>query len=184
MHYEVSKIITDDQRHALIDLYNSMPSSIAHQDYNLHTVDKRQITSSVVDSMPPKAKEALLAVEGTTKRKSYSHYFVMYEEGAFTKLHTDNDAEVGLTIVTLVDTVDLIGGDTLVMLPYEEKEKKGYQKGNSPRGSVIPKIVRMESGESVTYDHSLTHGVTQVERGKRLVLVSWFMYPQEEEVAA
>lgn len=184
MNYKVDQIINEDQRHALIDLYNSMPSSIAHQDYNLHTVDKRQITSSVIDSMPPKAREALLAVEATTKRKSYSHYFVMYEKGAFTKLHTDNDAEVGLTVVTLVDTVDLIGGDTLVMLPFEEKEKKGYQKGSSPRGAVIPKIVRMESGDSVTYDQSLTHGVTQVERGKRLVLVSWFLYPEEAEVAA
>ena len=98
----------------------------------------------------------------------------MYDPGSYTRLHSDNDDDVGLTIVTLVDTVDLVGGDTLVMLPAPKEQKIGYQKGDDHKGRVVPKIVQMKTGESVIYDRSLLHGVTQIERGKRLVLVSWF----------
>ena len=91
-------------------------------------------------------------------------------------MHTDNDDHVKSTIVTLVDTVNLVGGETIVTLPAPEAqyEKKGYIKGDEHKGRVIPKIVRMNVGDSVMYDRSLLHGVTQVEQGKRLVLVSWF----------
>ena len=39
MDYKVDQIINEDDRHSLIDLYNSIPSKIAHQDYNLYKVD-------------------------------------------------------------------------------------------------------------------------------------------------
>ena len=101
----------------------------------------------------------------------------MYEEGAFTKMHTDNDDEIGLTIVTLLDEVDLVGGETIVHLPYQKKQKRDdqYIKGDMMDGQrAVPKIVQVEKGQSMVYDRSLLHGVCQVEKGKRLVLVSWF----------
>ena len=45
MDYKVDQIINEDDRHELIDLYNSIPSSVAHQDYNLYKVDKRILKS-------------------------------------------------------------------------------------------------------------------------------------------
>ena len=167
MDYKVEKIINEDDRHSLIDLYNSIPSKVAHQDYNLYKVDKRGIRSKLYN-------EAINKLVKYSKRDSYSHYFVMYEQGSYTKVHSDNDEDVGLTIVTLIDTVNLVGGDTLVYVNRPSDERVGYQKGDDHKGRVVPKIVQMEVGDSVIYDRSLLHGVTQLDKGKRLVLVSWF----------
>ena len=167
MDYKLEQIIDNDDRHSLIDLYNSIPSSVAHQDYNLYKVDKRPLRSGDQIS-------AIKKIEQYAGKKTYSHYFVMYEQGSYTRMHTDNDDDVGLTIVTLIDTVNLVGGETIVQLPAPKDEKIGYQKGDDHKGRVVPKIVRMVEGDSVIYNRSLLHGVTQVELGKRLVLVSWF----------
>lgn len=171
-NYTIERIINNDDRHALIDIYNSMPSSFARQDYNLNLVDKRQLTHKLIGNVP-----AFKKIEKFAGKDLYSHYFVMYKPGSYTRMHTDNAKDVGKTIVTLIDAVDLIGGDTLVFLPYVDKEKKGegYIKGQVPEGKdVIPKIVRCDVGESMVYDRNLNHGVTYVEQGIRLVLVSWF----------
>lgn len=174
MNYKVDQIITNEDRHNLIDLYNSMPTNSGHTDYNLYNIDKR-IIKRLYD-LEPKYKTVFEKVENYAGYKTYSHYFVMYNEGSYTRMHTDNDDHVKSTIVTLVDTVNLVGGETIVTLPAPEAqyEKKGYIKGDEHKGRVIPKIVRMNVGDSVMYDRSLLHGVTQVEQGKRLVLVSWF----------
>ena len=172
MHYKVENIISNSERAELISIYNSIPTTKAVQDYNLFTVDKRII--------PPKQRDnpGFKTLDAYAKRKTYSHYFVMYEQGSFTRMHTDNDDEVGLTIVTLLDTFDLVGGETVVSLPYEDKGRNHdqYRKGNAPRSNnrVIPKVVQVEKGQSMVYDKSLLHGVAQVEKGKRLVLVSWY----------
>ena len=41
MNYKVDQIITNEDRHNLIDLYNSMPTNFGHTDYNLYNIDKR-----------------------------------------------------------------------------------------------------------------------------------------------
>ena len=169
MDYKVDQIINESDRHELIDLYNSTPSRVAHQDYNLYKVDKRPVYS--FDGQSCNAISKIMKHSG---KETYSHYFVMYEPGSYTRMHSDNDEDVGLTIVTLVDAVNLIGGDTLVMLQAPKEDKNGYQKGDDHKGRVMPKIVQMNTGDSVIYDRSLLHGVTQIEQGKRLVLVSWF----------
>ncbi len=172
MHYEVDNIISDSERAELISIYNSIPTTKAVQDYNLFTVDKRII--------PPRQRDnsGFKTLDAYAKRKNYSHYFVMYEEGSFTRMHTDNDDDVGLTIVTLLDTSDLVGGETIVSLPYEDRGRKPdqYRKGSAPKSNnrTIPKVVQVDKGQSMIYDKSLLHGVAQVEKGKRLVLVSWY----------
>lgn len=172
-YYKIENIINNDDRHKLIDLYNSMPSSLARQDYNLNLVDKRQLTHELINSV----RSPFEKIQRFAGKELYSHYFVMYKPGSYTRIHTDNAKDVGLTIVTLIDAVDLVGGDTILMLPYVDREKKGegYVKGQVPEGKhVIPKIVKSNVGESMVYDRNLSHGVTYVEQGLRLVLVSWF----------
>ena len=169
MDYKVENIIDNDDRVLLIGMYNSLKPRPANQDYNLFDVDKRLIPGDMF------AKGPFLKLKEYAGLEVYSHYFVMYHEGSYTRMHTDNDDAIGLTIVTLVDTVDLVGGETLALVPAKmPEEKKGYQKGNDHKGRVIPRVIRMNEGDSVIYDRSLMHGVSEIEKGKRLVLVSWF----------
>jgi len=171
MEYKVENIISNDERAELIQLYNSLPSRVAHQDYNLFNMDKRLIPSNNCNAGP------FERIKERADKRVYSHYFLMYEQHSFTKFHTDNDDEIGLTIVTLLDEVDLVGGETLVQLPFKEQMQKqgSYVKGTQSEGQrVIPKVVQVEKGQSMIYDRSLMHGVAQVVEGKRLVLVSWF----------
>lgn len=177
-NYQIETIISNDDRHQLIDLYNSMSPLFAEQDYNLNLVDKRPVRSHHYI-------EPIKKIERWAGRDPYSHYFVMYKPGSFTRLHTDNADDVGLTIVTMIDMVDLVGGETLVLIPRDpndpniEARKKG-QGGAIKKGTIakdqaiIPKIVKCNTGQSMVYDRNLTHGVTYVEQGMRLVFVSWF----------
>jgi len=172
MEYKVENIISEDDRVELIKLYNSIPSTKASQDYNLFTVDKRRIKNEEFKS------SSFKKLDEYADRPTYSHYFVMYEEGSFTRMHTDNDNDVTLTIVTLLDSQDLIGGETIVALPFEYKgrDQNEYRKGEVPtkENRIVPKVVNVDKGQSMVYNRSLLHGVAQVEKGKRLVLVSWY----------
>ena len=178
MDYKVENIIDENDRVNLISLYKSLKQRKAYQDYNLFQLDKRLIGSEHFEAGP------FQKLRKYADKQVYSHYFLMYEEGAFTKMHTDNDDEIGLTIVTLLDEVDLVGGETIVHLPYQKKQKQDdqYIKGDMMDGQrAVPKIVPVEKGQSMVYDRSLLHGVCQVEQGKRLVLVSWYYADERAE---
>ena len=41
MYYKLENIISEEHRHQFLDVYNSLKSELAHQDYNLFDVDKR-----------------------------------------------------------------------------------------------------------------------------------------------
>ena len=174
MYYKLENIISEEHRQQLIDVYNSLPITLAHQDYNLFDVDKRA----------PTAEQAKLdcfkAIDdyASNHEKTFRHYFLNYTQEAFTRFHTDNDDAVGLTIVTFIDkSEDLIGGEALAQLPYTKRERpvNKYRKGDAPMNQrVIPKVINMDVGQSLIYDKSLMHGVGQVERGNRLVLISWY----------
>ena len=172
MEYKVENIISEDDRVELIKLYNSIPTNKASQDYNLFKVDKRRISKELLQD------KTFSKLDQYADRPVYSHYFVMYEEGAFTRMHTDNEEDITLTIVTLLDTQDLIGGETVVTLPHEYKgrQENEYRQVNAPHKEyrVVPKVVNVDKGQSMVYNRSLLHGVAQVEKGKRLVLVSWY----------
>lgn len=175
MYYKLENIITNEERHQLLDVYHSLDPELAHQDYNLFDVDKRHPSNqhTRLDCFKKIDQYA------SGYEKSFKHYFLNYTEEAFTKFHTDNDVQVGLTIVTFLDkSADLVGGEALAMLPYTKKERPAthYRKGDAivPQDRVIPKVINMEVGQSLVYDKSLMHGVGQVEKGSRLVLISWY----------
>jgi predicted 2-oxoglutarate/Fe(II)-dependent dioxygenase YbiX len=112
----------------------------------------------------------------------HSAYFVEYGPESFTRIHTDDGANIDRTIVTLIQTSDNIeGGETLVWDTYKKKgrDNKGYVKrkegSRRPIGrEIIPVVVPLQDGESVIYDGRTTHGVAEVRKGKRLVLVNWY----------
>ena len=177
MYYKLENIISEEHRHQLLDVYNSLPSELAHQDYNLFDVDKRH---------PGKEDSRLDCFKvidqyASNHKQMFRHYFLNYTPESFTKFHTDNDDAVGLTIVTFLDkSDDLIGGEALAMLPYIKRARPSnkYRKGDAPIDEkVVPKVINMNVGQSLVYDKSLMHGVGQVERGNRLVLISWYGNP-------
>ena len=182
--YKKASIITARERHELLDTYNKLEGKYAFQDYNLFDVTKKHFEKGTVQDHSAIKTLERFANSHEGVNGSYAHYFLNYGRDAFTKAHSDDDAAIGLTIVTLLETTDnLIGGETTVLLPYtkEDKDGTGYIKRQSnnpevaPTGDrIIPRVVQMREGESIVYDRSLMHSVTQVEAGHRVVLVSWF----------
>ena len=178
MYYKVVNILTPNQISELVSLYNSMPSNPAHQDYNLFDVDKRHPRSKQQEGIT--AFDRLDGFAGDEFKK-YSHYFLEYGPDAFTRMHTDAHTYVHQTMITVLDDRELVGGESLVMLPYEKRARPSnkYAKrgeGNeAPLGQVIiPKVVKLNRGQTLIYDKDLMHGVGQVQSGRRLVLVSWY----------
>ena len=180
--FDKKVILSKEQRHQLLDTYYKLEGYYAHQDYNLFDVTKKFFEKDSVQSHSGIKALEDFAVSYPGVGTSYAHYFLHYGSSAFTKAHSDDDDSIGLTIVTLLETTDnLVGGDTLVHLPYTKEEENGYVKRQSntptkaPIGErIIPRIIPMVEGESVIYDRALMHSVTQVESGHRVVLVSWF----------
>lgn len=175
MSYTVENILSDKQVKDLVSLFYSLPENLAHQDYNLFDVDKRHPTGEQRQGFA-----GFEALEKYAGRELYSHYFLEYGPESFTRMHTDNVDDVGLTMVTVLRS-DCIGGDTLVNLPYEKRQRpqNKYAKRQPGEGApigkkIIPKVVQVKDGQTMIYKRDLTHGVGQVEKGKRLVLVSWF----------
>ena len=178
MYYKVANILTPNQLSELVSLYNSMPSNPAHQDYNLFDVDKRHPSSKQQEGIS--AFDRLNGFAGD-EFKNYSHYFLEYGPESFTRMHTDAHTYVYQTMITVLDDKELVGGESLVHLPYEKRARPSnkYAKrgeGNeAPLGEVIiPKVVKLNRGQTLIYDKDLLHGVAQVESGRRLVLVSWY----------
>tara|TARA_B110000208_G_scaffold46442_1_gene61624 strand:- start:2130 stop:2681 length:552 start_codon:yes stop_codon:yes gene_type:complete len=176
--FKVERIINSSEVNTLKGNFSKLTPRLAHQDYNLFDVDKRLID----DYSHP----ILRKIDKYVNLKPMSHYFVKYGEEGFTSLHTDDDGVVKLTVVTLIEDTDLVGGETLVIDRYMKSSRpsnKYAKRGkmvNAPIGqSKIPVIAKMEVGESVIYDNKVTHGVCQVEKGSRLVLVSWYMAHDE-----
>ncbi len=187
--YKVDQILSTEERHELLDTYNNLEGKYAHQDYNLFDVTKKHFEPETLQHHAGIKALEKYALSHDGVGGTYAHYFLHYGRDAFTKNHSDDDAAIGLTIVTLLETTDnLVGGDTLITLPYTKEEhgltrdSEPYVKrqlkgelGKAPIGQrVIPRIVPMVEGDSVIYDRSLMHAVTQVESGHRVVLVSWF----------
>lgn len=120
----------------------------------------------------------------TYSRKSHNIgcYFLKYPSGSFTRIHGDNESE--MTIVTMLDSNNLVGGECLVMGDYISPgvRPSDYQCGRHegetkepPYGKdIIPDIVNLDNGESMVYGPELRHGVTKVYEGERIVLIAWF----------
>lgn len=89
--------------------------------------------------------------------KSYpqKHYLLNYGENSFTRIHPDS-TEKG-TYVTLFESNDLLGGETLI-----RDEQRCID------------IVDFKVGQTLTYDGNCDHGVARVRQGNRKVFVVWY----------
>jgi hypothetical protein len=186
--YEIAKILTSKERKQLLSLKESCVTLDAHQDYNLFDIAKTLIhpkhLGMYTNKYSPLAKQGLDKLHAAAKEREVgdpvAQYFLDYTKDAFTKFHTDDDARVGLTMVTLLDEQDLSGGETILQQVYEAKPRPEHKYAkrdgkDGPYGQrIIPEVVPMEVGETIIYDRNLMHGVGLVREGIRTVLVTWY----------
>lgn len=173
----VDKILSDADIEELQKIYSECQSKFAHQDYNLFDVERRDVPSKLYNS-----STAFKKLTEYSKQKVLSFYFLKYTEGSFARFHEDNGSD--LTIVTYISkSDDLVGGIPVNLLEYERKPRPSshYAKRNKSdeKGvygtKIIPEvIVDVEEGDSIVYGPELKHGVSKVQRGERIVLISWF----------
>lgn len=169
-YYKKEKV-SDSNLKKYLELYESLPEVEVKQFYNLHYCYRRDI---------PKDKR----VDVGGKGEMYAQYFLKYIEGSFTKSHVDDEEAVGETAITLLDKQDLVGGEIIVYEPHfkntdwEVTEDNGminYYKGEYlPGQNIIPVVVDQEVGETVFYSHATMHSVSKVQKGSRIVLVTWY----------
>lgn len=149
-----------------------------HQYYNLFDVKRRDVHDWYDLGFMKKISDTL-----GVSRFIGMPYFLLYETNSFARTHEDN--ETGTTVVTLIESsTDLVGGEALIFDVYGTRPRASHKEATranfeqeSPGAyekSIIPRIVQMEQGESLIYGPELTHGVTQVEQGSRLVLITWW----------
>ena len=172
-NYMVDRLFSNEELENIKQLYEKSECKLAHQDYNLFAVEKRHVDSK---NYTPEIEK----INAYSGMKLLGHYFVKYVPESFTRLHVDNDKAVGKTIVTLIETNDLIGGETLMydVYPSQPRPSTHYAKRKGDEVNygkdIVPVIVPLVDGDSVIYDHKVKHGVCKVHQGYRIVLVSWY----------
>lgn len=177
--HRVETIITEQERSDLKDFFNVLPANIAQQDHNLFNIEKRE-----VGNIKNHVVEKICSYMKDRGYQTYTNYFVKYNLNSFTRLHKDDPTgqNVKAAVVTLVDTENLVGGDTLVLDKYEKSLEYDARpvkldiidKCVPYNQNIVPVVVKMDVGQSVIYDSRVEHGVTRVQQGHRIVLVSWF----------
>lgn len=173
------QVLSTEQVQYLIDLHKRLPKKFFSRDYNLFNVYKTMIPRH----LEAQDVKMLNSVATTIKnnfdnKKELTHYFLEYVKESFTNIHIDNPNRVNKTAVTLLSTSDdLIGGQVVLLQPITEqdllegKKQPSEMKANSFN---VPIVIQQNVGSTLLYDNNVLHGVSKVEQGHRLVLISWF----------
>jgi predicted 2-oxoglutarate/Fe(II)-dependent dioxygenase YbiX len=150
-----STILSVEEINYLKELYEKLPNTFYEQDHNLFNVYKAYCDTTISEIWN-NIQLKLSNFHGRNANKT--NYFLRYKNGSYTRIHKDNPGTVEGSSITLIDrSDDLVGGDIIIA-------RKGYTQ------KIIPQLI----GETVHYSASIDHGVTKVDKGERLVLVTWF----------
>ena len=177
-NFKELRVINDSDLKQLKNLYRSIETEHCHEDYNLHFVEKKSVGNGNQNHpIIKKINQYMIDNEGLGP---HVHYFLRYNPWSWTRMHQDNKGTVTKTLITFIETSDdLVGGDTIVYdrhydLPPPEghtvKRTRSIHKEN-----VVPVVANHKAGASVLYSWNVSHGVSMVRRGHRIVLVSWFV---------
>lgn len=151
-----------------------------HQDYNLFDVERLDLKDSLGFLQELKDFSRLDRFTGS--------YILKYTAGSFARVHSDHNS--AMTIVTQLETSDLVGGLPIIRKDYTYDNRPAHkiarrhkeEQLKPPNGDpiVFDYILEMKDGKSVVYDDSLYHGVSYVHSGHRIVLVTWFQRGESE----
>lgn len=183
-NYTKSTILLQEDVEYLKALYGRLTPTFYTRDFNLFNVYKCHIPRK----MPPEDIVTIRRVANTIQhytqaKESLAHYFLKYIEGSFTNVHIDNPNRVNKTAVTLIDaSTDLVGGDAILLkkitkedlLEGKSQPEDVLNPSKGKRDPFIPLLIKQEVGSTMVYNKFIQHGVARVERGHRLVLISWF----------
>jgi hypothetical protein len=177
-NYEVLKLFNDEEIVELNKLYDECENERIKRLHNLFYLDYRSFPSTL---------------NSTYREKLSSHfnmnadrmYYLEYYKGSFTRRHSDVGEQSQRTVITMLDkSDDLEGGETIVYLPHFKNNEFEFdvnryirktEKDDEQGSSIIPVVLNLNVGESVTYDAELLHEVALVTKGRRRVLVSWLL---------
>lgn len=160
--YEKKTIFSPDQIQALRSLYNTLPVKKHARLHNLINVEKRDVPAAHHSILPLLCLQEAVVVENTVPNS----YFLRYTAGSFACMHQDNPKEIKKTVITLIHrSDDIVGGDAVLM---------GRGKVSDTVILKFPVIPVQEVGSSLIYNNNVIHGVSKVESGERIVLVTWF----------
>lgn len=175
----------------LKNLYESLPERQIARDYNLFNLIRKDV-EGVNTKEFNKIREKLKSVSKSTE---ITHYFLMYGVNSFSSLHIDSPHRVTATAITLIDkSDDLVGGEIILQnklkmikrgtISPSDKELLDKKKEGVPlleKVNVI-RTVRHAVGETVWYPAQMMHGVSEVEQGYRLVLISWYKDNEKDQI--
>lgn len=173
--YIHEKILNEVELQEARDLAKSEEFYRIYQMYNLFDVDR-------ADPDSEKEYGFIKTLLKYSKRQSLvGFYFLRYIPGSFTRMHKDNNTE--LTIVTMLDQEDLVGGCSIVTNKYLRRDRPAnqrcdradFEKDNPPYNQdIILDVLPMEDGDSLVYGADQNHAVSKVYEGSRTVLITWF----------
>lgn len=182
-NYTKNTILLQEDVEYLKELYGRLSPTFYTRDFNLFNVYKCHVPRKMHPHDIVVIRRVADAIKHYAQAKeSLAHYFLKYVEGSFTNVHFDNPNRVNKTAVTLLDvSEDLVGGDAILLKKITKEdllEGKSQPEDilvNTKRhNAAIPLLVKQEIGSTMVYNNATLHGVTRVERGHRLVLISWF----------
>jgi len=153
-NFKTEEILNQKDVEEIIKLENSLKTEFKTKYYNLYNVDYSHVNSEY-----RKKISGLIKLEEYAKRHVHSHYILTYYPGSWARVHIDDESKSELTIVTHLESNNLVGGHSLF---YDEQ---------------MPLVVDLEPPRSLVYDFQVQHGVTKVFSGTRKVLISWFGKP-------
>lgn len=182
-NYRVEKFFTDEELDYLRTLYNTIkvPTENIGRYFNLFNVKRKTIPDRTTYPQWVSLKKRVEEEVGIPTR---ANYFLLYVPGSFASIHVDNANTVDLTSITLLDkSTDLEGGQTIILRKYGKTEVDGNiiepkSDNNKIKSMIVPEVLKHDIGNTIFYDKGLEHGVTHVNKGTRLVLVSWFRKKQ------
>jgi len=180
------KIFSDEDIKELRLQYLSYKRKWVNQFYNIFHAERIDINpkSSVV------SKYSNILSKSMNDGNRYSlttYYFLRYLPGSFTTTHRDNnESSNGFTSVTLIDEVNLKGGESLLFEAVKKPEEYNRQNIKGPKMWEfedpwrVPVIIQdFKIGDTLIYNQNMKHGVAKVLSGERVVLIAWF---KNEEV--
>ena len=161
---------------SLGEVYQSIKVESLRQDYQLFNIEKRRVNSRANSPGITALDDYMLKKHNLV---SNTHYFLKYSKHSFTRIHADNKDVVKKTIITFIDSHNLVGGNTIVYDKHYDlppnKDQNMRRTGSSHHKNVVPCVLPDIVGSSLIYDWSTPHGVSKVYDGHRIVLVSWYV---------
>lgn len=140
-------------------MYDEMGGEYHDHQYNLYSVYKKVITE---ETIPKDLKEEWNRIrtkfDNVANEKAYAYYFVLYQQGSRVSMHFDTTP---ISMITMIEKDSLVGGENIII--------------DQDTGEAVE--FSFDVGETAIYSNYTYHGLSYVDEGYRLVLVSWYGEP-------